>query len=257
MLPHTAPHTAYRHDRGGTVGEGRGRGGPAPSFEDRVAEELDKAKSLLDKAFVFHRHGIEVLPEHLFSSLGFEVPELLDGKKRLNESKDRLDNVDLRQGSRGVGPATQCLLRIRHAADFSSRTWERHAGLVNRAGSVVWTLRDKLAPELCTIAWAKMYETIVSMNLLPSSLLDDKASESGDPFKASPDARARADRHGVEQVALASRACRRCPASICVRPLVPSSRQPTTTSATSGPSGGGPGSATASTRTSKGTTPGP
>jgi hypothetical protein len=83
-------------------------------------------------------------PEHLFSTPAFSVSSLQRAKAALNSQKDRLDTLDL-------------------------RTWEKHAAQVNRAGAVVPHLRTKsaAAPEMCTIAWAKMYEICETMQVLP------------------------------------------------------------------------------------------
>lgn len=42
---------------------------------------------------------------------------------------------------------------------------------MNRAGNVVRHLRSKCEPEMCTVAWAKMYETIVTYDLFNAASL--------------------------------------------------------------------------------------
>ena len=51
-----------------------------------------------------------------------------------------------------------------------SRPWGAHTSFTNRAGNVVRHIRQTQGEvELCTTAWAKMYESIVTFNLLPRS----------------------------------------------------------------------------------------
>lgn len=42
---------------------------------------------------------------------------------------------------------------------------------MNRAGDVVRHLRSSYQPEMCTVAWAKMYETIVAYDLFDAAKL--------------------------------------------------------------------------------------
>ena len=42
---------------------------------------------------------------------------------------------------------------------------------MNRAGDVVRHLRSKYQPEMCTVAWAKMYETIDTYDLFDATKL--------------------------------------------------------------------------------------
>ncbi len=51
-----------------------------------------------------------------------------------------------------------------------SRPWGAHTSFTNRAGNVVRHIRQTQGEvELCTTAWAKMYESIVTCDLLPES----------------------------------------------------------------------------------------
>ena len=51
-----------------------------------------------------------------------------------------------------------------------SRPWGAHTSFTNRAGNVVRHIRQSQGEvELCTTAWAKMYESIVTFDLLPES----------------------------------------------------------------------------------------
>lgn len=52
----------------------------------------------------------------------------------------------------------------------SCRPWGSHTAFTNRAGNVVRQIRQGQGEvELCTTAWAKMYESIVSFDLLPAA----------------------------------------------------------------------------------------
>eukprot|EP00983_Pelagomonas_calceolata_P120418 1160704-Pelagomonas_calceolata.AAC.11 len=79
----------------------------------------------------------------LFRSPPWEVPRLMQAKQELNSTKDKLNNVDI-------------------------GAWGKHTFFTNRAGLVVPKLRDSIQPEMCTIAWAKMYEMLVFQDLLPA-----------------------------------------------------------------------------------------
>lgn len=61
-------------------------------------------------------------------------------------------------------------LKSRVSGDvFAYSTLRRHINLMNRAGDVVRHLRSKYQPEMCTVAWAKMYETITTYDLLDAA----------------------------------------------------------------------------------------
>ncbi|KAF5839008.1 FtsJ-like methyltransferase-domain-containing protein [Dunaliella salina] len=92
----------------------------------------------------------------LFRSPPWEVPRLMQAKQELNSTKDKLDSVDI-----GV--------------------WGKHTFFTNRAGSVVPKLRDTVQPEMCTIAWAKMYEMLVFQDLLPAGSPAAAQSSPGAP----------------------------------------------------------------------------
>lgn len=53
---------------------------------------------------------------------------------------------------------------------YCYRPWGSHTSFTNRAGNVVRQIRQGQGEvELCTTAWTKMYESIVSFDLLPAS----------------------------------------------------------------------------------------
>ena len=60
----------------------------------------------------------------------------------------------------------------------TSSKWGKHTKFTNRAGLVVQMLRDDIAPEMCTVAWAKMYEMLVTQDLLPE---DNPAAAQSSP----------------------------------------------------------------------------
>ena len=60
-------------------------------------------------------------------------------------------------------------MQINIASPCICRPWGAHTSFTNRAGNVVRHIRQHQGEvELCTTAWAKMYESIVSFDLLPS-----------------------------------------------------------------------------------------
>jgi cap2 methyltransferase len=93
----------------------------------------------------------------LFSSPPWSDADLQQSKQDLNVVKSRLD-------------------------DMPSKEWERAASQANRAEDVKHALRKKFQAELCTVAWAKMYESIAFCNLLPPDCQALGQASDGNPF---------------------------------------------------------------------------
>ena len=101
-------------------------------------------------------------------------------KHELNETKDKLNGVDIRCAQQltkagswqlatgsGIRSTTEVFWMIIFLF-LVHRNWGKHTSFTNRAGLIVNTLRDGFQPEMCTIAWAKMYEMLVFQDLLPA-----------------------------------------------------------------------------------------
>lgn len=93
----------------------------------------------------------------LFSSTPWSDAELQQSKQDLNAVKNRLD-------------------------DILPRDWERAASQANRAEDVKHALRKGFQAELCTVAWAKMYESLAFCNLLPPESQALGQASDGNPF---------------------------------------------------------------------------
>jgi cap2 methyltransferase len=93
----------------------------------------------------------------LFLSPPWSDTDLQKSKQDLNAVKSRLD-------------------------DMPSKEWERAASQANRAEDVKHALRKKFQAELCTVAWAKMYESIAFCNLLPPDCQALGQASDGNPF---------------------------------------------------------------------------
>ncbi|GAX83199.1 hypothetical protein CEUSTIGMA_g10625.t1 [Chlamydomonas eustigma] len=118
-----------------------------PERRDFEREQMLKANDqLLNRSF---RINVEENDwgafQALFLSPSWTQPELQASKTSLNTTKDLLNEKDI-------------------------RTWGKHTGFTNCAGDVVYKLRDKFQPEMCTIAWAKMYECLIQYDLIPRAL---------------------------------------------------------------------------------------
>ncbi|CAG9461865.1 unnamed protein product [Pedinophyceae sp. YPF-701] len=114
----------------------------SPEFRRIHDEDRKKALDMLhDRLFELPRAEVPSASVELFTAPAFAVPDMMDLKKRLNETKDKLDTKDI-------------------------SVWGKHTTFTNRAGDVVRRLRQSVAPEMCTIAWAKMYEMIHACGLL-------------------------------------------------------------------------------------------
>lgn len=65
---------------------------------------------------------------------------------------------------------------------LTCRPWGQHTSFTNRAGNVVRQIRQQQGEvELCTTAWAKMYESIVTFDLLPATGVALGHLENGQP----------------------------------------------------------------------------
>lgn len=132
-------------------GRGRGRGsrprvglGFRKSYTDEVREQVDE---VFGKKYKFQsEHWRLPEPSALFREEPFNVPKLLDLKKRLNSTKSKLDNKEI-------------------------VSWHKHTTFTNRAGGIVSSLRKEFQPEMCTQAWAKFHEILSSFNsIAPQSV---------------------------------------------------------------------------------------
>lgn len=91
-----------------------------------------------------------LLSQNLFNTDRWEINELMVLKKRLNDTRDRLNEKDI-------------------------QVWKQHTSKTNMTGRVVWSLRDRNDIEMCTNAWIKMAEIFAKYkNLIPSKYLPPK-----------------------------------------------------------------------------------
>lgn len=74
-----------------------------------------------------------LLRKNLFQEDRWEIEELMQLKRRLNDTRNRLNEKDI-------------------------KVWKQHTGKTNMTGKVVWSLRDQNRIEMCTNAWIKMAE---------------------------------------------------------------------------------------------------
>jgi len=75
-----------------------------------------------------------ILPsKQLFTESRWEIKELMDLKAKINETRNRLNEKDI-------------------------KIWKEHTRKTNMTGSVVWGLRKQNEIEMCTNAWIKMAE---------------------------------------------------------------------------------------------------
>ncbi|CAF1482607.1 unnamed protein product, partial [Adineta ricciae] len=74
-----------------------------------------------------------LLRENLFQGDRWEIEELMQLKRRLNDTRNRLNEKDI-------------------------KVWKQHTGKTNMTGKIVWSLRDQNRIEMCTNAWIKMAE---------------------------------------------------------------------------------------------------
>jgi hypothetical protein len=85
-----------------------------------------------------------LLSENLFTSDRWEINELMQLKQKLNNTRNRLNEKDI-------------------------KVWKQHTSKTNMTGRVVWSLRDQNNIEMCTNAWIKMAEIFSKYNnLIPN-----------------------------------------------------------------------------------------
>lgn len=73
--------------------------------------------------------------DDIFNYQPFSIDILMRTKEDLNQTRSKLDQFDISK-------------------------WSKHTYFTNRSGKIVRSIRTKIRPELCTIAWVKMYEII-------------------------------------------------------------------------------------------------
>ncbi|CAF1343216.1 unnamed protein product [Adineta steineri] len=91
-----------------------------------------------------------LLKENLFITDKWDIEELLQLKKKLNNTRNRLNEKDI-------------------------KVWKQHTQKTNMTGRIVWPLREKNHIEMCTNAWIKMAEIFSKYeNLIPKDLADNQ-----------------------------------------------------------------------------------
>eukprot|EP00762_Andalucia_godoyi_P001987 ANDGO_02632.mRNA.1 Cap-specific mRNA (nucleoside-2'-O-)-methyltransferase 2 len=106
------------------------------AFHLNVEKLYDRALSIENYADKQGHRRFRLPPaSELFSRTGWTSQTLESFKKRLNETKSRLDEIDL-------------------------SVWKPHTRNTNPTGDVIRFLRKQIGPEMCTTAWAKMYEML-------------------------------------------------------------------------------------------------
>ena len=84
--------------------------------------------------------------ENLFQTDRWEIEELMELKKKLNDTRNRLNEKDI-------------------------KVWKQHTSKTNMTGRIVWPLRDRNDIEMCTNAWIKMAEIFSKYeNLIPGGI---------------------------------------------------------------------------------------
>ncbi|CAG9858242.1 unnamed protein product [Phyllotreta striolata] len=106
-----------------------------------------------NKIYFFKNHGQYSLPNEVFVSQKWSVPELQTRKQELNNVKGLLGKYVLKEWS-----------------DFTSKR--------DRAGLVMRKLSEKIKPELLTQAWCKFYEILAHFPIIPLCAVEDKKLES-------------------------------------------------------------------------------
>lgn len=102
---------------------------------------ISKPGSFIEKEYVFSREDAVLPPiDSLFESPEYTLSELTEMKKMLSDTKNLLDHYDLAE-------------------------WGTHTNYTSLTSLIVRELRKKIAPELCTIAWTKMYEMLYAYEL--------------------------------------------------------------------------------------------
>jgi len=84
-----------------------------------------------------------LLSENLFTTDRWEINELIELKKKLNDTRNRLNEKDI-------------------------KVWKQHTSKTIMTGQIVWPLRRDNDIEMCTNAWIKMAEIFSKYeNLIP------------------------------------------------------------------------------------------
>jgi cap2 methyltransferase len=118
-----------------------------------IRDEIDKR---FNKKFTLKTKNREfILPESvfLFKEEPFVISELLALKDELNSTKGLLNDMDIEE-------------------------WHQHTRRTHKAGLVVRHLRENVQAEMCTQAWAKMYEILGSYKVVPQEALEKKEMRS-------------------------------------------------------------------------------
>ncbi|EDO44686.1 predicted protein, partial [Nematostella vectensis] len=87
--------------------------------------------------------------ELLFTTTPETINVLQEMKRNLNESKSMLNDIDIVE-------------------------WHQHTRRTHKAGLVVKTLRETMRAEMCTQAFAKLYEVLASYNVVPTEAVSSK-----------------------------------------------------------------------------------
>lgn len=104
-------------------------------------ELFDKQKSFSPLPALEQKNTFSA--ENLFVADRWEMKELLDLKQKLNETRNRLNEKDI-------------------------KVWKELTRKTNMTGAVVWGLRKQNGIEMCTNAWIKMAEIFAKYeNLIP------------------------------------------------------------------------------------------
>ncbi|KAK7789826.1 hypothetical protein R5R35_007358 [Gryllus longicercus] len=118
-------------------------------YETSTSEnELYEITRLFEKKFSFSKNSASwCLPnvDLMFVNDIWKVMKLQTIKEELNNAKSQLNDFDLED-------------------------WHRHTNFTNKAGDILWKLRNEFEPEFVTQAWCKFYEIVMSFSLVPSQI---------------------------------------------------------------------------------------
>lgn len=120
--------------------------------EDSMAFIQDEIQKRFSKKFTLKTKERQfILPESefLFKEEPFVISELMALKDELNSTKSLLNDMDIEE-------------------------WHFHTRKTHKAGLVVKHLREKVQAEMCTQAWAKLYEILYSYEVIPQEVMNDK-----------------------------------------------------------------------------------
>ena len=104
----------------------------------------DECEKLFHKLYNFPsctEPCVHIKPECIFQGHHWEIPKLVKLRDKLNETK--------------------CLL-----SDMDIKLWRQHTQFTNKAGAVQNLVKRTIHPELCTQAWCKFCEILVTFNLV-------------------------------------------------------------------------------------------